>query len=93
MGVAIIEINRIVMLPEMLLAANGHVQRKDTRENVLSSAENIADEEENVDRPQASQQKTNPVWLTQTDRSDSKCPNNFLILPRRFEHRNVWTLE
>ena len=69
MGVAIIEINRFVMLPEILLAANGHVQRKDTRENVLSSAENTADEEENVDRPQASQRKANPVWLTQTDRS------------------------
>ena len=45
------------------MAANGHVQRKDTWENVLSSAENIADEEENVDRPQASQRKTKPVWL------------------------------
>ena len=46
--------------PEMRLAANGHVQRKETRVNVLSAAENIADEEDNVDRPQASQRKTNP---------------------------------
>ena len=46
MGVAIIEINRIVKASEMLLAANGHVQRRDTWENVVGASRNTAHEEE-----------------------------------------------
>ena len=38
--------HRIVKASEMLLAANGHVQRKDTWENVLGASRNTAHEEE-----------------------------------------------